>query len=445
MLAAQNPVEVRHELLERLAHARSGTDDLFNVVKSDFLYERPIPERHRIIFYLGHLEAFDWNLLHERLLGIKTLDPELDRLFAFGIDPVSGSLPSDTPGDWPSLDVVREYVGRVRSSLDHELEKTLTAGAKSNGQEQSFATLLLNVAIEHRLMHAETFTYMVHQLPLDWKNRKSQIAAPAVPPFQPRMIKIREGSATLGLARSGNAFGWDNEYEAYSAQVPHFAIDKYKVTNAQFLEFIVAGGYDSRKLWTEADWNWKTERNVTFPAFWRQMDGRWFLRTMFDNIPLPLDWPVYVSHAEAGAYARWAGKALPSEAQWHRAAYGTPEGGERQYPWGTQTPNSRLGNFDFQRWDPVSVAASEEGKSAFGVVDMVGNGWEWTSSLFSPFPGFERFPFYPGYSADFFDGKHFVIKGGSSRTAACMLRRSFRNWFQPHYPYIYAGFRCVNN
>jgi formylglycine-generating enzyme required for sulfatase activity len=150
-----------------------------------------------------------------------------------------------------------------------------------------------------------------------------------------------------------------------------------------------------------------------------------------------------VSHDEASAYARWKGKELPSEAQWHRAACGTPEGTERAYPWGADAPSSAHGNFDFQRWDPVAVGSYPAGNSAFGVADLVGNGWEWTRTPFEPFPGFQAFSFYPGYSANFFDGKHFVMKGGSSRTAACMLRRSFRNWFQPHYPYVYAKFRCA--
>jgi formylglycine-generating enzyme required for sulfatase activity len=166
---------------------------------------------------------------------------------------------------------------------------------------------------------------------------------------------------------------------------------------------------------------------------------------MFDEIPLPLDWPVYVSQAEASAYARWAGKSLPTEAQWHRAAYGTKTNTERPFPWGTGSPTSVKGNFDFNSWDPTSVGEFPEGQSAFGVADLLGNGWEWTSSRFEAFSGFQRFSFYPGYSADFFDGKHYVMKGGSARTAACMLRRSFRNWFQPHYQYVYAGFRCVSN
>jgi formylglycine-generating enzyme required for sulfatase activity len=152
-----------------------------------------------------------------------------------------------------------------------------------------------------------------------------------------------------------------------------------------------------------------------------------------------------VSHAEASAYARWAGKSLPTEAQWHRAAYGSPGDSERPYPWGTEAPSARHGNFDFQRWNPSPATDGPEGWSAFGVAGLLGNGWEWTASLFEPFPGFEPFPFYPGYSANFFDGKHYVLKGGSARTAACMLRRSFRNWFQPHYQYVYSGFRCVSH
>ena len=166
---------------------------------------------------------------------------------------------------------------------------------------------------------------------------------------------------------------------------------------------------------------------------------------MFREVPLPLDWPVYVSHAEAAAYARWTKNSLPTEAQWHRAAYGARDGLERPYPWGSEPPSGKRGNFDFRGWDPTPVNAFPEGQSAFGVADLLGNGWEWTSSQFEPFPGFKPFPFYPGYSADFFDGKHYVLKGGSAPTAACMLRRSFRNWFQPHYQYVYASFRCVSN
>ena len=432
MFATERRLEVQHDLRTRLADARSQTDKLFEIVRREALYERPIPERHRIIFYVGHLEAFDWNLLRPHLAGIKPFHPQFDQLFAFGIDPVDGGLPTDQPRDWPSLDQVRGYVNRVRNSLDGALDHVTDL-------------TLLHVAIEHRLMHAETLAYMFHQLPLEDKAREEEHAGPSGVPVDFRMVEIPAGEARLGLSRNdGAAFGWDNEYEAHTVAVPAFAIDQFKVTNGQFLRFLDAGGYDDASLWSPVDWAWKNEANIKQPVFWKHRDGSWFQRTMFAEIPLPQDWPVYVSHAEASAYARWAGKKLPSEAQWHRAAYGSGEDSERAYPWGTEGPRRRHGYFDFLKWDPSPVNAFPRGHSAFEVAGLLGNGWEWTSSVFAPFDGFEAFPFYPGYSANFFDGKHYVMKGGSPRTEACMLRRSFRNWFQPHYQYVYAGFRCVS-
>lgn len=439
MPVVQEVLSARDQLLERLSDARDRSDAVFALVREDSLYERPIPERHRIVFYLGHLESFDWNLLHERVLGLKSFHPEFDRLFAFGIDPVGGGLPSDQPSDWPSLEAVRSYVSQIRAALDERLADGILEPASD---EPSLDTLL-NVAIEHRLMHVETLAYMLHQLPLAKKVPQSNLPLIETSPVNHRMTEIPAGIATLGLTRSNNHFAWDNEFESHAADVPAFSIDQYKVTNRQYLDFINAAGYDNETLWSTDAWHWKTAGKISHPAFWKKADGEWLYRTMFAEIPLPLDWPVYVSHAEASAYARCAGKQLPTEPQWHRAAYGTREGAENYYPWGNSAPDHARGNFDLQRWDPTSVNGFPDGASAFGVHGMLGNGWEWTSTVFAPFPGFQPFPFYRGYSADFFDGKHFVMKGGSARTAACMLRPTFRNWFQPHYQYVYAGFRCV--
>jgi ergothioneine biosynthesis protein EgtB len=454
MLGGQRTVAVRDGLLERWSDARWRSDALFNLVRENALYERPIPERHRIIFYLGHLEAFDWNLLNGSLFGMKSLHPEFDRLFAFGIDPVGGGLPTDLPSDWPAVDVVRDYVNNIRNSLDTNVEKLILEPNFRTDDGFSLDTLL-NVAIEHRLMHVETLSYMLHQLPLDTKvwPRAQKAVSPnlAGPPIAHRMVNVPAGVVTLGLARDHDNFGWDNEYEAHKVEVPAFEIDRYKVTNRQYVEFMAAGGYETRAFWNDEDWNWKTAGGISHPLFWKKDGNRWFYRTMFGEVPfddLTLDWPVYVSQAEASAYARWAGKSLPTEAEWQRAAYGSVDGSTRAYPWGNETPNTefkeRFGNFDFRRWDPVPVNAFPEGQSAFGIHDLLGNGWEWTSTIFGHFPGFKPFPFYRGYSADFFDGKHFVMKGGSARTAACMLRPTFRNWFQAHYQYVYSGFRCVS-
>jgi len=433
----------RPALAVRLAQARTCTDRLFDLVRPDALHDRPVAERHRLLFYLGHLEAFDWNLFRDRLPGLQAFAPEFDRLFAFGIDPVGGGLPTDTPADWPAIAGIRRYNQRVRTSLDAALAGVLTAGAATTADESP--ELLLNIAIEHRLMHAETLAYLLHRLPLEKKLPHQYTPHETAPEVTPGMVDIPAGISTLGCARTdGEGFGWDNEYDRQTVEVPAFAIDRYPVSNAEYLEFIAAGGYTEPAFWSEQDWRWRTEQDISHPAFWFRQDGRWYYRGMFEHVPLPLQCPVYLSHAEASAYARWAGKALPSEAQWQRAAYGTPQGDENDYPWGGTPPRAGLGNFDFHGWDPVPVGAYPEGRSAFGVAGLLGNGWEWTSSPFAPLNGFRPQACYPGYSADFFDGRHYILKGGSARTAACMLRRSFRNWFQPHYPYVYAGLRCVS-
>jgi formylglycine-generating enzyme required for sulfatase activity len=374
----------------QLAEARASTDALFDLVTPGSFYEQPIPERHRIIFYLGHLEAFDWNLLREPL-NLTCFHPTFDRLFAFGIDPKEGSEPSDKPSDWPSVAEVRDYNRRVRETLDPLLDAA--------------PPQLFDVALEHRLMHAETFAYILHSLPYAAKRGQEHAAAAGTPP-RPEMIEIPAGPARMGREPS-EGFGWDNEFDAHTVFVPAFAIGRYKVTNGEYLEFVAAGAAP--------------------PHFWVRHRSQWLYRGMFAEIPLPLDWPVYVTHAEATAYAAWRGMRLPTEAEFQRAAY--------------DSGPAAAGNYDFRRWDPAPVHAGR--RNAFGAVEMVGNGWEWTASVFRPFPGFRPFPFYPGYSANFFDGEHYVLKGASPRTAARLARPSFRNWFRGSYPYVYATFRLA--
>ena len=423
-----SPVEnARHTLLSQLTDARAATDDLFRLVRPEAMYDRPIPERHRIVFYVGHLEAFDWNLFCGADNFAKASDPEkarLDRLFAFGIDPLGGDLPTDLPCDWPALQTVYAYQEQVRRELDRML-----AAVSADDEDSAFA-MKLNVAIEHRLMHAETLAYIFHQMPFERKIQGPVRNPLHSSPVTPRSARIPAGSAILGLPRDSAVFGWDNEFEQHIVPVPEFNIDVFKVTNGQFLNFIRAGGYQNRELWAGGGWEWRASKNITHPAFWVQRGDEWRYRSMFGEFSLPLDWPVYTSHAEATAYAKWSRKALPSEAQWHRAA-------------GT-TGFTRQRSIAGETFEPVAVNNAALPTSAFGVKGMLGNGWEWTSTRFAPFPGFQAFDCYSGYSAPFFDDRHYVLKGGSVRTAARMLRESFRNWFQPHYQYVYAGFRCVD-
>lgn len=411
--------------------ARQLTDRLFDLLRPEAFLVRPIAERHRLLFYLGHLEAFDWNLLRKPLHR-EPCHPQFDHLFAFGIDPTDSELPSDRPEDWPSLDAVRGYVSQARRLVDDALPHV---------EEDT----LLHIAIEHRLMHAETLCYLMQQLPLSCKVPMNAESSPAPLPSPTAWIRVPAGQATLGRNRHDDGFGWDNEYDEQTVDVSAFMIESDMVTNARFLEFVRAGGYHQRNLWTDAAWQWRTSSNVHHPAFWIADGASFRYRGMTHQPPLPLNWPVYVSHAEASAFALWSDAELPTEAQWHRAAYGTPDGSERSFPWGEELPTALHGNFDFERWDPEPIGSHPAGDSAFGVRDLLGNGWEWTATPFAPLPGYRPFDSYPGYSIDFFDGRHFVLKGASPRTAKCFLRRSFRNWFQPHYPYTYSGFRLVRD
>jgi formylglycine-generating enzyme required for sulfatase activity len=377
-----------------LACARAQTDSLFRLIAPETLYARPIPERHRLIFYLGHFEAFDWNILARRSLGAPSFHATFDSLFERGIDPPPGEAPMDSPADWPSVAELGEYSRKTRAWVDEHLPDV--------------DPLILQMAIEHRHMHAETFAYLLHNLPPEQKLK------PNIAPFTSErtppnpMIAIDAGMATLG--HPGEGFAWDNERDSHEVFVPAFHVSKFKISNGEYLDFVNDGG--------------------PVPHFWGRENDRWLLRGMFSQSALPLDWPVWVTQQQADAYARWRGATLMTEAQFHRAA-------------GLTTPDARRDNFDYGNWDPKPVNAGESG--VYAPFQMVGNGWEWTRDVFAPFEGFAPHPLYPGYSADFFDGQHYVLKGASPRTAAVFTRPAFRNWFRSDYPYMYAGFRLVES
>ncbi|MBV9294231.1 MAG: SUMF1/EgtB/PvdO family nonheme iron enzyme [Acidobacteriaceae bacterium] len=405
-------IEAEKNLVAELRSARAESDKLFTILKPDALYERPIAERHRVIFYVGHLDAFDCILICREALGIKSRDSELDTLFRAGIDPDSNHLPSDKQSDWPSIENVRAYVKRCRAEVDDNLERAPED--------------VIHMALEHREMHLETLAYMFHNFEYNRKRTPNAMDQEDIPPSEwtNEWRDVPAGRVVLGKPHD-SSFGWDNEYDELRTAVDGFRIQRYSVTNREYLRFVDEG--------------------APIPNFWIRRGDLIYYRGMFEETPLPLDWPVYVTQEEAETYAKWMGKSLPTEEQFHRAAYGTLGGGEREYPWGTSEPAHNRGNFDFQSWDPQAVYATPEGDSAFGVSQLTGNGWEWTRTQFAPFPGFKPHPSYPGYSANFFDGEHYVLKGGSARTAVRLLRRSFRNWFRRDYPYMYAKFRCVEN
>jgi ergothioneine biosynthesis protein EgtB len=418
---------------------------MFELLHDGAYYERPIPFRNPVVFYEGHLPAFSVNTLIKKGLGRVGVDEHLERIFERGIDPeTEATAVARGKPTWPSRNEVRAF---------SEAADRLLVDALGNAELEQKEHPLLEDAqavwaiLEHEEMHQETLAYMWHQLPYELKRKPADYvtALPALstPSVQER-VRVPQGVCTVGTDRTAFGFGWDNELPARDVYVDGFTIDTQNVTNADYLEFVHAGGYRNPSWWRPADWAWVQDHGIVHPFFWREQNGDWYWHGMFEQVLLPPDWPVYVTWAEARAFVRWRGRRLPTEAEYIRSAYGTPDGHQCRLPWGDMDRGQTLGNFGFERWDPVMVGSYSESASAFGVHDLVGNGWEWTSDVFGPFEGFTEMASYPEYSTDFFDGDHFVMKGASPVTATGLVRSGFRNWFRPRYPYMYATFRCVD-
>lgn len=422
---------------------RDRSRELFTMIDPSVYGDRPIALRNPILFYEGHLSAFNVNTLLKLALSREGVDDRLEEVFARGIDPETEAA-AGTVSLWPNRDTVTQYCFAADSLVRKTLESIPLSDASSPYFRNGEAVLAI---LEHEPMHHETLLYMFHRLPHEKKSwtrgllpRASRLSHGSARISE--TISIPSGKTTIGSA--DHEFAWDNERRQHLVDVPAFTIDSLPVTNGQFLEFIAAGGYEERSLWDEEGWEWVTTAQVSHPLFWEKRGEEWMWLGMQELYPLPADSPVYVTNAEGSAYARWKGGRLPTEAEYHRAAFGAPDGSERLYPWGDDPPRSSHGNFDFQFWDPAPVGCFPEGASAWGVEELIGNGWEWTSTIFDRFDGFSPMPSYPIYSTDFFDGKHYVMKGASPVTAKELVRKNFRNWFRGTYPYVYAKFRCVH-
>jgi ergothioneine biosynthesis protein EgtB len=430
---------------ERFRDMWRRTDRLFDLLAPDQWLAQPIALRHPFIFYLGHLPAFAWNHVCVGVLGRETFNPGFDETFSRGIDP---DVDDPThchdhpaaPDRWPSVEAVLRYRDRVRDGLLAAIDPI---GNGDLAHPMARDGRVFSMVIEHELMHQETLLYMLQRLPVEQLRRPEGLPAHVFgasrgATLDPELVRVPAGAAVLGALFDDLPFGWDNEFPATRRLVSEFRIDALPVTNAAFLRFVQDGGYTRRALWDDEDWRWREQAKLGHPIVWQPRGRHFVYRALFEWLSLEMvaEWPVYVSLAEARAYARWRGGRLATEEEFHRAAYGDSDGGADRA--------ARAGNFDFRHWAPTPVGASESMGGAPGVHDLVGSGWEWTATPFAGFPGFEaNIEAYPGYSADFFDGKHAVLKGASWATAADLVRPSFRNWFQAHYPYVFAKFRCV--
>jgi len=420
--------------LAELESAWARSDALFEFLGRERLHSRPIGLRHPCLFYLGHLPAFAWNQLGRGVLGRAAVDPHLDVLFERGIDPEDeAEAEAQSIGHWPEVEDVLVYRDRVRTRI----RDAVGALSACKGDPLAVGSRVLWLIIEHERMHHETLLYMFQELPEHpWPGGLSD-----GPGRSSRPVPVGGGPVTLGADFAAIRFGWDNEFPEALEQVADFWIDDLPVRNLDLLPFVEESWAQDR-WWRAQDRDWRGEG----PATWRRTRQGWEVRALGQWVPLhrAQGWPAQVSYAAARAFCGWSGARLPTEAELHRAAFTTPDGGTRIYPWGSEHPTEAHGNFDFSHGGPVPTGSHPAGASAWGVQELVGNGWEWTDTVFAPREGFEAWVrTYPGYSADFFDGAHRVVFGASWATDRIFLRRSFRNWYQERYPYVFSSFRRV--
>jgi len=258
------------------------------------------------------------------------------------------------------------------------------------------------------------------------------------------MVRFPGGTVVLGT--DDRSLAYDNERPEHEVTLEAFWIDVHPLTNGEYLGFLEDGGYERREFWSGAGWAWKREADLIAPAYWLRRGDDWYERFMEQTICLAPTSPVcHICYWEAEAYATWAGRRLPTEAEWEAASSWDPgTGTKRLYPWGDVVPSRERANLDALLFQPAKVGSYPQGVSPIGCWGMIGDVWEWTSTDFRPYPGYETFP-YPEYSEVFFGNEYKVLRGGAWATRFGAIRNTFRNWDYPIRRQIFSGVRCARD
>ncbi|MBD2438687.1 ergothioneine biosynthesis protein EgtB [Nostoc sp. FACHB-110] len=394
-----------------LNECRQKTLKLFDCVDNMTLRSQYHPDFSPVGWHLGHIAYTESLWLLEHSAGLRCLFPQYRKLFA------ADGLPKSQRVQLPSCSEIRYYLNTVREKVLEHLEV-----ADIEPEERLWRFL-----IQHESQHCEILSFVLemakrHQLSVNSYQLSDN--------SHHDMVMIPAGEFQQG---NNSIDALDNEIPVHRVYLDTYFIDRYPVTCGQYQEFMSAGGYENREWWSDLGWQWLQLAQVKQPLYWHSDRA-------YNNHPV-----CGVSWYEAEAYSHFVGKRLPTEAEWEKAASWDGEANRRRtYPWGEEIPTSEYCNCDRLVGQTTPVNAYPTGQSAYGLFDTLGNVWEWTASWFTPYPGFQSYP-YIGYSQVYFDNQHRVLKGGSWATRPWGLRSSFRNWYYPSVRQIFAGFRCAAN
>ena len=406
-----------------------------SLVREETFYFNPDPLRNRLIFYLGHSAVFFIN----KLIGVglikARINSQYETLFEIGVNPETPTeLDAAMKGvSWPDVEKVWQYRDKAREAITKVIQNTSLD--LPIHQQHPFWALLMG--IEHSRIHFETSSMLVRRLPTErlkrpqgWNYAPSKGNIP-----NNEMRRVPGGVVKLGKPKDDLTFGWDSEYGDRTVEVKPFLASQYLITNGEYLKFVQTGGYNNSDYWNTESWDWKQLYNVQHPKFWIPLQDGYRYRATFDEIDLPLDWPVEVNYYEAIAFCRSQGSEirLMTEAEWNQALL-------------TCEDNHLLtnSNLNLQFISPSPVGMFKPANSACGLYDLRGNLWEWLGDTFNALPGFQPHPLYEDQAAPFFDGKHQMMLGGSWATNGAMALPTYRNWFRPYF-YQHAGFRIAQD
>jgi iron(II)-dependent oxidoreductase len=432
MTIAADASTLRDEIAARLITARARTRGLTDCVDEADLIRQHSPLMSPLVWDLAHVANQEELWLLRGVGGRDPIHPEIDPLYDAFEHPRAKrpTLPLLPP------EQARGYASDVRGRVLDLLERvSFTTGPLV---DQGF---VFGMIAQHEQQHDETML-ATHQL----REGDAVLGAPPPPPaavLPAAEALVPGGAFTMGT--STEPWALDNERPAHLVDVPAFAIDTTPVTNAAYAEFIADGGYDQPRWWAPAGWEHRQRASLTAPFFWRRDGNQWLRRRFGVTEPTPPDEPVlHVCWYEADAYSRWAGRRLPTEAEWEKAARHDPATGRsRRYPWGDADPSPNVANLGQQHLQPAPAGSYPDGAAPSGARQLIGDVWEWTASDFLPYPGFVAWP-YREYSEVFFGSDYKVLRGGAFGADPVVCRGTFRNWDYPVRRQIFAGFRTAH-